>query len=931
MTRFLTSPLARRIVILSATLLAGANAFSQVPVTGVADMTIYTDQVTFTVTSEAGYAYDARLDGSSVPAGSPVLVNKADYHELSVWRTNTTTLATANRLVRFIVRSAERGGTEDGIPTWVPHPPIPSANAEFAGGTLLILAPQSFPQGLPIPVVVWVEDTACRPLRVNGKVTAPGQPSFKLLRGVGSDFLSAANPAGELNYQPGVGGLFTNRTINVETGTVWTSVGGTLSGGIVWPADSRIAITNNLILASGATLTIGAGTIVRVNPGVDITNNANVFINGTWEKPVVFSPVAPGQPWGGFTMRTSEGKITGTHAIFTGSGAVANWFGSGGNPSSHRTEQSLFFCAGNNVISLTNSAAISLAGQLGHAVAGGTFNFDRFLMQRTTTGGEFTGASFRVNNSAFIECPVESASFVDGDNDALYLWSGNHSFTNTLFGFTKDDGIDSGGDGSGTLNYYDCWFESAFHEGNSMSGTGKIANHHRTVFLNCGQAIEVGYNGPTANLFGCLATANLTGARFGDNYNWTYTGFLRATNSLLIHNYRDVWGMTWNDWAYRTSQMDVRSNRLTVADPIWPANTVWNPATDAPRLADFIVGPTDTAVGIGFALRTNRVTASAFTNGFPVRLSRFSPNVVTADYLVETPAGILASGNLIFQPGETVKQLNLPIGNPHGHELLSVRLLNPAQAEVTGIPQVFALGTNAIASPTTLIPFGASWQYLDNGVDQGTNWLAAGFDDGAWSSGAGKFGYNGSGNSGLTTILSYGPDSANKYRTYYFRKSFVVGSVAAFTSLFVETLRDDGVAVYLNGQDFYRNNLPAGALPYSQLATNAEDNGTIIQSGTRPLAGLINGTNLLAVEVHQSSAGSSDLLLDLQLTANPAPGPALLKQTQLQDQLVLYWDDPSYLLEEAGEISGPWTPMPDATNPQCLGYIGGQRFYRLKR
>jgi hypothetical protein len=135
--------------------------------------------------------------------------------------------------------------------------------------------------------------------------------------------------------------------------------------------------------------------------------------------------------------------------IFTGSGAVANWFGANGNPGSHRTEQGLFYVDDAQRITLTDSAAIYLAGQLGHSRVGGTYQFNRFLMQRCTTGGEYTGANFTVNDSAFIECPDDTINFVDGDNDGLYLVSGTHSFTNTLFGWTKDDGIDSGGDGVG--------------------------------------------------------------------------------------------------------------------------------------------------------------------------------------------------------------------------------------------------------------------------------------------------------------------------------------------------------------------------------------------------------------------------------------------------------------------------------------------------
>lgn len=908
-----------------------ASGLAQIPISGVSDETVYVDQVTFTISSQSGYTYDARLDGNPVPVGTPVLVDRVNYHELSVFRTNTATLAVTSQLLQFIVRSSERGETENGLPPWTPYPVIPSATGEFAGATLRILAPQAFPQGLSIPVVAWVENADHHAVRVNGTVTAPGQLPFALKRGVGSGFLSGTNPVGPLNFLPSVGGLVTNRTIQVEGGTAWTGVSGTLSGNIIWPAGSRIAVTNHVVLASGATLTIGAGTIVRISPGVDITNNAAIVINGTWDSPVVFTPLTPAQPWGGFIMRTSEGSIRGTDVIFTGSGAVPNWFGSGGNPGSHRREQSLFFCGGNNVIALTNAAAISLAGQLGHSVNGGTFTLRRFLMQRTTSGGEFTGASFHVNDSAFIDCPDDSGNFVDGDNDALYLWSGNHGFTNTLFGFAKDDGIDSGGDGSGLFDYQDCWFESTFHEGNSLSGTGKIVNHRHTVFLNCGQGLEVGYNGPNGNLLNCLATGNVVGGRFGDNYDWTYDGFLRATNSLLLYNVHDVWGMTWSDWAYRTAQMDVRSDWLTTADAHWPANYVWNPAADATRLAAFFNGPADSPVGIGFALRTNRLTAFALTNPLPVRLSRFSTNVVSVNYTAEASTGLLASGTLVFQPGETVKAFVLPLANPENYELVSVRLSAPSNAELTGRSTLFAVRPDSAAMPTVIIPFNATWRYRDDGVEPGTGWSNAGFDDSGWPGNAAKFGFNtGNGNAGFATVLDFGSDESDKYRAYYFRRTFVVTEPATVLSLFLEVLRDDGVAAYLNGQEFYRNNLPAGPLAFADLATNATDNGTIVQSATLPPTALVAGTNVLAVELHQSSASSSDAVFDLRLSANPVPPPVRLHFVRLGAELVLYWNDPDYALESAPELAGPWNPMPDE-NPQVVSPTDARRFFRLRK
>src|SRR6185295_16653094 len=141
------------------------------------------------------------------------------------------------------------------------------------------------------------------------------------------------------------------------------------------------------------------------------------------------------------------------------------------------------------------SAAIYLAGQFSHSVNGAgnsyAIQLTRFLMQRTISGGEFTKANFTVNDSAFIECPDDSVDFEDGDNVALYLVGGTHNFTNTLFGWTKDDGIDSGGtddstSGQARINYQSCWFEATFHEGNSLSGYKNISSRD-TVYFDCGQ------------------------------------------------------------------------------------------------------------------------------------------------------------------------------------------------------------------------------------------------------------------------------------------------------------------------------------------------------------------------------------------------------------------------------------------------------------
>jgi len=198
----------------------------------------------------------------------------------------------------------------------------------------------------------------------------------------------------------------------------------------------------------------------------------------------------------------------------------------------------------------------------------------------------------------------------------------------------------------------------------------------------------------------------------------------------------------------------------------------------------------------------------------------------------------------------------------------------------TSPPASATVQVQAVLANPVLIPLNASWRYLDTGVNQGTNWIAPAFNDSSWNSGFGRLGFN-NGNSGFNTILSYGTDANNKYPTTYFRRQFVVPTLVNMTNLVLEFQRDDGVAFYLNGTNLYRDNLPAGTLTYSQLATNCADNGATLFSVTLPTSSLIAGTNTLAAEVHQSSAFSSDLVFDARLTLlGTVVAPAIVSQPQ---------------------------------------------------
>ncbi|MEM7272137.1 MAG: hypothetical protein AAF547_03565 [Actinomycetota bacterium] len=177
------------------------------------------------------------------------------------------------------------------------------------------------------------------------------------------------------------------------------------------------------------------------------------------------------------------------------------------------------------------------------------------------------------------------------------------------------------------------------------------------------------------------------------------------------------------------------------------------------------------------------------------------------------------------------------------------------------------LGPAAAQDPGTAIPFGSTWSYLDDGSDQGTAWRQPGFDAASWAVGPAQLGY---GDGDEATVVSYGPGRWNKHATTYFRRELTVNGAAGVTSVAGRVHYDDGAVVYLNGVEVYRVGMPAAFDAGTYTGTYRD--GT--RSFTIDPALVVEGVNVVAVEVHQATPVSSDLSFDLELTvvgAAPAP------------------------------------------------------------
>lgn len=932
-------------------------------INGVVDRASYTDAATFNVPTNAGFVYEVRLNGTAVAAGVSHTIRRMDYYDLWVRRTLSGGGGESNQLVRFIVLSSNRGSPERGLIEWTPYPPIGSANAEFEGAQLHAVAPEAYPSGLPIPVVAWVDGgpglAGGAPYggsvrRVNGRVvigdgSSPMSGVLPLVRGVGHVLLPPATGGGTTAYSAGVGGLAVSKMINIDASTTWTNVSGVLPAATVWGENARIRVTGHITIGAASTLTVERGAVVWLNAGVNITNSGRTVINGTSTQPVVFTAgtvVAPEQhagAWGGFLLRGTSAQLIANGAIMTGAGAAESFSFSPG--ASHRSEQALLLVHSGARAFLTNCFLINNAGQIGNGY-NSDVTYDGCLLQRAITAGEYVGGTIIVNNSAVIEFPAidgeVNAAIADADYDAIYFTTGTHIMQNSMFGFCKDDAIDSGSGGAGTVVVSNCWVESALHEALAWSGAGRQTWTWDTVVINNGQGFECGWsegaNSPLVYGERLLSLGNAVGVRYGDNYEGTSglglkVGFLTVTNSMVLHNYRDVWGQVWdNTWNYRVANMDIRNNYLTAPNTNHPNNAVWNPATDAELLAPFMRTPPAAAVGIGFA-NWQPLTLPSLSNGIPIRLSTFTTNVVSVNYAVQTSSATLASGTLAFQPGETVKHIFAPAAGVSTQDLVRVVLSDPVRAEITTAAQILIVPADPNANTNVaLVSFNSMWRYLDDGSNQGTAWRAPGFSDTGWSNGLAQLGYGDSPRDEATFVRRTNAAGTTNI-TFYFRKSFQVTDAAQFVSLGMRLLRDDAGVVYLNGAEKFRSsNLPGfpAAINYLTRASSTGENS--IDSASLSSSDLREGVNVVAVEIHQESIGSSDVSFDFELTGHISAVPRV-NAARFGDELVLYWENPSFSLQFSDDL-GPnsnWTSMSGATSPVTITAGSAKRFYRVRR
>ena len=157
----------------------------------------------------------------------------------------------------------------------------------------------------------------------------------------------------------------------------------------------------------------------------------------------------------------------------------------------------------------------------------------------------------------------------------------------------------------------------------------------------------------------------------------------------------------------------------------------------------------------------------------------------------------------------------------------------------------------------------ADWRYYDQGSMDGQPWKDLDFDEQGWRTGTAPLGYGNIGMSGsadYTTTLDYGGDSGNKRPTYYFRKKLHLDEAPKTDDVWQLTYYvDDGFIAYVNGVEIGRYLMHEGDAQYSDYSTTYVSQQAATATLTIPNKLLHAGDNIIAVEVHNTSGGSTDI------------------------------------------------------------------------
>jgi hypothetical protein len=702
-----------------------------------------------------------------------------------------------------------------------------------------------------------------------------------LRNGLGTALLTI-NGSADFSLSATVNSEQASRSVRNLSSQPVTTASGTLAGGSTsW--SGVVHVTGDITVSAGHTLTIQPSTVVIINgvasgtSGIDINVDGTIQSLGTELNPVTITCADSILNWGQIRHNNAQPSIY-QHTFISKAGRAPGEGHTGTGPALRPTDSTITF---ESCVISDLTADGSTIGKIMQANRS-TLTLRDCVLARARMGPEIAGTGLVCTNSYIMEMSGPD------DADGIYLHSAagrSLTLSGCVLVSGTDDAIDTLDSNVTIENCIIRDWPNPNEDAKGVSAFHGEVTLRRCLIVNCFTGVAVKSDGPLAvvRIDHCTITGidkgvsapTKSNASAGNINIYMSNSIVRAADAMhsdfgpekfVSVNYCDL-SETWPG-----------SGNIT-GDPLFANSTAGDfhlqpgsPGIDAgdPAFA-FDADGSQTDLGFYtaksqpsplFVTITSPSTGAIFVAPTNITLSATAGAATGTVSRVEFFEGATRVGIDTTSPFSVVWS-NVPVGT------YTVRAV-AAQASglmATSGPVTISVTSGGGPSTNILIAASSDWKFLDDGSDQGTAWRQTTFNDQSWKSGKAQFGY---GDGDEATVVSFGPSANNRYTTTYFRRTFPVTDIRSVAQMTVRLLRDDGGVVYLNGTEVFRSNMPAGTIASNTFAsanaTPADETTNFFSQNITPGL-LVEGENVLAVEIHQVNLTSTDLTFDLELAA----------------------------------------------------------------
>jgi len=319
-----------------------------------------------------------------------------------------------------------------------------------------------------------------------------------------------------------------------------TNVSGNITSNTTWTkAASPYIISSNLLISSGATLTLQPGTIVKFNENYGLTVNGELIANGNSSDSVYFISNSASQKWKGITFTSSS--------ISSNVDISDDYIG--GSLISYTSISSVSSVSG-AIYTVNNALLVKNSSIFNNSANGINFSYD----------GSFSFNKIIVKDSK-IFANIGNGIFYDG-----YRMNGTFKLINNIISNNSLNGITTGaGDGGGShINFF------TNNTIKNNGGTGIIANANGTQTIS--------YNLIYGNLNGIYSRGNGTYSiiknqiisNLGYGLNCIYTTHLINKN-IVVNNKGGLLFSQGGDYTVNNN-MFINNNYFVKSNSSWSSS-----------------------------------------------------------------------------------------------------------------------------------------------------------------------------------------------------------------------------------------------------------------------------------------------------------------------------------------------------------------------